>query len=93
MTRTARLKSLAKINLDLRVLNKRPDGFHDLRTVFQTVSLADEIEIEFDRSRRRDITIEDSLAIPNNLVLKAAHAILNEMNMAARIRFRARSVT
>jgi 4-diphosphocytidyl-2-C-methyl-D-erythritol kinase len=88
VTRAARLKSLAKINLDLRVLNKRPDGFHDLRTVFQTVSLADEIEIEFERNRRRELTIDDKLAIPNNLVLKAAHAILNEMNIAARIRFR-----
>jgi len=35
-----RLRSLAKINLDLRVLHKRPDNFHELRTVFQT---ADEI--------------------------------------------------
>jgi 4-diphosphocytidyl-2-C-methyl-D-erythritol kinase len=86
--RTARIKSLAKINLDLRVLAKQPDGFHDLRTVFQTVSLADEIEIEFERARRRDVAIEDALAIPDNLILKAAHAILDEMNIAARVRFR-----
>ncbi len=88
MTRTARIKSLAKINLDLRVLAKRPDGFHDLRTVFQTVSLADEIEIEFEPARRRDIAIEDALAIPDNLILRAAHAILDEMKISARVRFR-----
>jgi len=87
MTRTAHIKSLAKINLDLRVLAKRPDGFHDLRTVFQTVSLADEIGIEFESARRRNITIDDSLAIPDNLILRAAHAVLNEMNIAARVRF------
>jgi len=86
--RAARIKSLAKINLDLRVLAKRPDGFHDLRTVFQTVSLADEIGIEFERSRRRDVAIDDPLAIPNNLILKAAHAILDEMKITARVRFR-----
>jgi len=86
--RTARIKSLAKINLDLRVLAKRPDGFHDLRTVFQTVSLADEIGIEFERARRSEVSIDDPLAIPNNLILKAAHAILSEMNIAARVRFR-----
>jgi 4-diphosphocytidyl-2-C-methyl-D-erythritol kinase len=88
VTRTARLKSLAKINLDLRVLAKRPDGFHDLRTIFQTVSLADEIGIEFEPARRRDVAIEDALAIPDNLILRAAHAILDEMKIAARVRFR-----
>jgi 4-diphosphocytidyl-2-C-methyl-D-erythritol kinase len=88
VTRTARIKSLAKINLDLRVLARRPDGFHDLRTVFQTISLADEIEIEFGRARRREITIDDALAIPDNLIVRAAHAILDEMKLAARIRFR-----
>jgi 4-diphosphocytidyl-2-C-methyl-D-erythritol kinase len=86
--RTAWIKSLAKINLDLRVLAKRPDGFHDLRTVFQTVSLADEIGIEFERARRRDVAIEDALAIPDNLILRAAQAILDEMKIAARVRFR-----
>jgi 4-diphosphocytidyl-2-C-methyl-D-erythritol kinase len=88
MMLTARIKSLAKINLDLRVLAKRPDGFHDLRTVFQTVSLGDEIGIEFERARRRDVAIEDALAIPDNLILRAAHAVLDEMKIAARVRFR-----
>lgn len=88
MTRTARIKTLAKINLDLRVLARRPDGFHDLRTVFQTVSLSDEIEIEFERSRRREVSIDDPQAIPDNLILKAAHAILDEMKLAARVSFR-----
>ena len=40
-TRRARVRALAKINLDLRVLGKRPDGYHELRTIFQTISLAD----------------------------------------------------
>jgi len=46
MIRRATIQSLAKVNLDLRVLNRRPDGFHELRTVFHTISLADTIEIE-----------------------------------------------
>ena len=46
MSDRVRVRSLAKINLDLRVLQKRPDGFHELRTIFQTISLADTIGIE-----------------------------------------------
>ena len=41
------MRALAKINLDLRVLGKRPDGYHELRTIFQTVSLADTLDIAF----------------------------------------------
>ena len=52
MTRRVRLRSLAKVNLDLRVLHKRADGFHELRTVFQTISLADTIVIEYEPARR-----------------------------------------
>ena len=37
------LPSFAKVNLDLRVIGKRGDGFHELFTVLQTVSLCDEI--------------------------------------------------
>lgn len=40
-----RLKSPAKINLFLEVLRKRPDGFHDINSLFQAVSLYDELNI------------------------------------------------
>ena len=43
-TRRARIRALAKINLDLRVLDRRPDGYHELRTIFQTISLSDRLE-------------------------------------------------
>lgn len=89
-SRRATIKSLAKINLDLRVLHQRSDGFHELRTVFQTISLADTIDIEFEPARRTDITLDDQLAIPGNLVLKAADAVLDALKTRARVHFRLR---
>ena len=83
-----RLRTLAKINLDLRVLHKRPDNFHELRTVFQTISLSDTIEIEYHPSRRTHLELDDPQAIPDNLVLRAAHAILETLKQHATIRFR-----
>jgi 4-diphosphocytidyl-2-C-methyl-D-erythritol kinase len=88
MTRSARLQSLAKVNLDLRVLHKRPDGFHELRTVFQTISLADTISIDYTPARRTELLMEDALAIPDNLVLRAARAVLDVMKVHAKIQFR-----
>ena len=87
MTRRARIKSLAKINLDLRVLAKRQDGFHDLRTVFQTISLADTIDIEYEPSQKTELTLADDLAIPDNLILSAARAALHAMKIHASVRF------
>ena len=60
--RRVRVRALAKINLDLRVLAKRPDGFHELRTIFQTISLADSLEIDFTPGRKTVVELEDALA-------------------------------
>ena len=90
MTHHVKIRSLAKINLDLRVLHKRDDGYHELRTVFQTISLADTIEIEFTPAKRTMLAIDDDHQIPNNLVLLAAQAALDRMKIQAHVRFRLR---
>ncbi|HTP88186.1 MAG TPA: 4-(cytidine 5'-diphospho)-2-C-methyl-D-erythritol kinase [Bryobacteraceae bacterium] len=86
--RTARLRSLAKLNLSLKVLNKRPDGFHDLRTVFQTISLADTIDLEFTPGRGRRVELESGLDIPNNLIVRAANLLMDELKIRGTVRFR-----
>src|SRR5579864_3457954 len=86
MTARVRVRSLAKINLDLRVLNKRPDGYHDLRTIFQTVSLADTIDIQHSPGRTR-IDLNSNLNIPDNLIVKAADSILIATRKTGRIGF------
>jgi 4-diphosphocytidyl-2-C-methyl-D-erythritol kinase len=86
--RRARVQAPAKINLDLRVLGKRPDGYHELRTIFQTVSLADSIEIAFTPARKTSIHLEDGLAIPDNLVTRAAVLVMEAMRTTGAIEMR-----
>lgn len=81
-----RLRSFAKINLDLRVLNKRTDGYHELRTIFQTISLADTIEIEY-RPGRSGIEIKSNLNIPGNLIVLAADSVMKATGRTGRIGF------
>jgi len=89
-TRCARIRSLAKLNLSLLVLNKRQDGFHDLRTVFQTISLADRIGIEFTPGRGREVALDSPLDIPDNLVVRAARLLMEEWPIRGLVRFRLR---
>ena len=66
--------ALAKINLTLDVLGKREDGYHDLRSVMQTVSIRDDIEIDVGTGKPWTLTC-DKEGIPQNetnLAWKAA---------------------
>jgi 4-diphosphocytidyl-2-C-methyl-D-erythritol kinase len=79
--------SLAKLNLDLRVLHKRADGFHELRTIFQTISLSDKLSIELEPARRTEIELASSVEIADNLVVRAARLVLDRLKFKARVRF------
>jgi len=87
-TRRARVRALAKINLDLRVLEKRSDGYHELRTIFQTVSLADSLEIAFTPASGTAIEFEDPLALPDNLALRAARLAMEAMPVRGHVAMR-----
>ena len=66
------LPSFAKINLLLRVVGKRTDGFHEICTIFQTVSLCD--YLSFSRDKKIILTCDDK-KIPVddvNLIVRAA---------------------
>jgi len=80
-------KSFAKINWALRITGRRADGFHDLETVFQTISLHD--ELTFRPASGVSLTCDDP-TIPTdetNLVLRAARAVGAE-NVAIDLRKR-----
>lgn len=66
-----KLKANAKINLTLDVLGKREDGYHLIDSVFQSVSLCDEVTVE----KSDDITVQcsdDTLCDKSNIAYKAA---------------------
>jgi len=67
-------KAYAKINIGLKIISKRPDGYHDLETIFQQIDLCDTIKLSIRKSN--DIVIKsDNKNIPldeNNICHKAA---------------------
>lgn len=70
------LPAPAKLNLMLHILGRRPDGYHELQTLFQFVDHADHIGL----SPRRDGRIVLQTAVANvahedNLIVKAAHSL------------------
>ena len=86
---TVKLRSFSKINLALWIKEKRPDGYHEIETIFcENKSLYDEIEIEFKDSH--DLLIEISFVqdelnqlIPNdkNLAYKAALLFFEKLDI------------
>jgi 4-diphosphocytidyl-2-C-methyl-D-erythritol kinase len=75
---TLAITAWAKINLHLQVVGRRPDGFHELRTVFQTVSLADRLTAEPRQEGDLSLEVAPGGAVdsgPNNLVLRAARRL------------------
>lgn len=79
----------AKINLTLEVVNKRDDGFHNIKSIMQTVSLYDYLTIEAKKAETTEITLSGtSEEIPyneKNLVFKAAKLFLEESRISAKI--------
>src|SRR6188472_2033078 len=64
MSSAVRVRAFAKINLSLRVLGTRPDGYHELRTIFQTIALHDTLTIRVRRGPLRDLEISLAKRIP-----------------------------
>jgi 4-diphosphocytidyl-2-C-methyl-D-erythritol kinase len=82
-----RIAALAKINLRLEVIGKRADGYHELRTIFQTISLQDEIRLK--SARQPGITLKvlgnDPLSnepLERNLVYRAVASLRQVLKLA-----------
>ena len=79
---TIRIKCPAKINLTLEVVNKRADGFHNINSIMQLISLYDYLTISLEKSSKNSIVLSGtSNEIPydeTNLVYKAAILFLDK---------------
>jgi 4-diphosphocytidyl-2-C-methyl-D-erythritol kinase len=81
-----RIPAYAKINLRLDILGRRADGFHELRTIFQTISLQDELRLWTSRQPAISLKIlgNESLLrepVEKNLVYRAVDALRRELKI------------
>lgn len=88
-------KAYAKINLSLDVLRRRPDGYHEVRMIMQTVNLFDELTFALNDDREAPRTTLDCLNVPSNvdlgpveknLIYRASEMILEEYGISKKVR-------
>jgi len=84
--REIRIPAFAKVNLRLDILGKRPDSYHELRTIFQTISLHDELTLRASRASGICLTIQGNEPLSlepvrKNLVYAAVHALQRELGI------------
>ncbi len=89
MTPPRMFHACAKINLGLEVLGRRPDGYHDVRTILQTISLSDTLEVA---PAPEAVSLECSdPKIPSggeNIVMKAASLLREATGVRAGAKLR-----
>jgi 4-diphosphocytidyl-2-C-methyl-D-erythritol kinase len=88
--RSLRLRAFAKVNLSLRVVGKRPDDYHELRTIFQTISLHDTLTLSITPDSHGSIEMfvrgpEMVPGGPDNLVWRAIKAISPEVGFQGHV--------
>jgi 4-diphosphocytidyl-2-C-methyl-D-erythritol kinase len=88
---SVRLKAFAKINMRLEVLGKRADGYHELRTIFQTISLHDTVRLEAARGNKVELVVEGDATLAGeptkgNLVHRAIEAARKELGWKRGVR-------
>lgn len=83
------LKAYAKINLSLDVTRRRPDGYHEVRMIMQTVELHDRLVIET-ANEAIDVT-SNCRWVPSgsgNIAFKAAHLLMRKLNIPGGVKIK-----
>ena len=92
-TRHSRQLAFAKVNLGLKVLDRRPDGYHNVRTLLQAIDLADEVCVTLGTESRPSVALEcdrKDLEHEANLAWLAADRLLRRLRLTASVRIRLR---
>src|SRR3984957_2003894 len=80
-------RACAKINLFLRVIGRRGDGYHELDSVFLPLSLADEIRLEIRAADEPSVSVNCNLPelarSKDNLAARAARSFMSEFDLVA----------
>jgi 4-diphosphocytidyl-2-C-methyl-D-erythritol kinase len=89
--KSVRVSAFAKVNLRLDVLGKRPDGYHELRTIFQAISLHDTLQLELVRQPGIDLRIVGNSQLAgergqDNLVYRAILELSNAIGISDGVR-------
>ena len=89
------LKAYAKVNLGLSVIGKRGDGYHELRTIYQSISLADRVEVSISTGASSVDLEATGIEVPGgkqNLAVRSAEAVLGELKLRRRVSIRLRKL-
>jgi len=89
--KSVRVPAYAKVNLCLDVLGRRADGYHELRTIFQTITLHDTLVIEASQDASIDLRIAGNSALAgepgrDNLVYRALDELRRELRLKRGVR-------
>ncbi len=96
--REVRIPAFAKINLRLDILGKRLDGYHELRTIFQSVSLHDELRLRVSSKNGISLAIKGNAVlsqepIQKNLVYRAVDALRHELKIRSGVEIELKKTT
>src|SRR4029077_7953696 len=89
--KSVRVSAYAKVNLRLDVLGRRADGYHELRTIFQAISLHDTLDLETKREPGIDLRVARNSQLASepgqdNLVSRAIHELGRELGIQKGVR-------
>jgi 4-diphosphocytidyl-2-C-methyl-D-erythritol kinase len=89
--KSVRVPAYAKVNLRLDVLGRRADGYHELRTIYQAISLHDTLELQAAREPGIELCIAGNSELagepgPDNLVYRAIHQLGREIGLHIGVR-------